>query len=161
MIKKTHQMRIEEEQMNTEKEVIESVTVEMPKSVNFLVTKKLSDELDNTINYINEEIKKTLNVRELLLKNQDNNLKLIANNHMLMINYSILIIENNKICTDIDGLTERLNIKKTIENKNEFANEEYAKVFFLSLQKTLAKKLIKKIKELKINHNNITKILSK
>ena len=161
MIKKTHQMRTEKKQTNTEKEVIESVTVEMPKSVNFLVTKKLSDELDNIMNYINEEIKKTLNVRELLLKNQDNNLKLIANNHMLMINYSILIIENNKICTDIDELTERLNIKKTIENKNEFANEEYAKVFFLSLQKTLAKKLIKKIKELKINHNNITKILSK
>lgn len=78
-----------------------------------------------------------------------------------MINYSILIIENNKICTDIDELTKRLNIDKTIEKKNEFGNEEYAKVFFLSLQKTLAKKLIKKIKELKINHNNITKILSK
>ena len=161
MIKKTHQMRNEEEQMNTEKEVIESVTVEMPKSVNFLVTKKLSDELDNIMNYINEEIKKIENVRELLLKNENDNLKLIANNHMLMINYSILIIENKKICTDIDELTERLNMEKTIENKNEFADEEYAKVFFLSLQKTLGKKLIKKIKELKINHNNITKILSK
>ena len=161
MIKKTHQMRNEEEQMNTEKEVIESVTVEMPKSVNFLVTKKLSDELDNIMNYINEEIKKIENVRELLLKNENDNLKLIVNNHMLMINYSILIIENKKICTDIDELTERLNMEKTIENKNEFADEEYAKVFFLSLQKTLGKKLIKKIKELKINHNNITKILSK
>lgn len=58
MIKKKHQMITEEEQMNTEKEVIESFTVVMPKSVNFLVNKKLSDELDNTINYINEEIKK-------------------------------------------------------------------------------------------------------
>ena len=161
MIKKKYQMRTEEKQMNTEKEVIESVTVEMPKSVNFLVTKKLSDELDNIMNYINEEIKKIENVRELLLKNENDNLKLIANNHMLMINYSILIIENKKICTDIDELTERLNMEKTIENKNEFADEEYAKVFFLSLQKTLGKKLIKKIKELKINHNNITKILSK
>ena len=161
MIKKTHQMRTEKEQTNTEKEVIESVTVEMPKSVNFLVTKKLSDELDNIMNYINEEIKKIENVRELLLKNENDNLKLIANNHMLMINYSILIIENKKICTDIDELTERLNMEKTIENKNEFADEEYATVFFLSLQKTLGKKLIKKIKELKINHNNITKILSK
>ena len=161
MIKKTHQMRTEKEQTNTEKEVIESVTVEMPKSVNFLVTKKLSDELDNIMNYINEEIKKIENIRELLLKNENDNLKLIANNHMLMINYSILIIENKKICTDIDELTERLNMEKTIENKNEFADEEYAKVFFLSLQKTLGKKLIKKIKELKINHNNITKILSK
>ena len=100
MIKKKYQMRTEEKQMNTEKEVIESVTVEMPKSVNFLVTKKLSDELDNIMNYINEEIKKIENVRELLLKNENDNLKLIANNHMLMINYSILIIENKKICTD-------------------------------------------------------------
>ena len=149
-------------------EVMEGITVTMPESINFLVKKKLSDELDNMKNYINEEMKKTVDIRDSLLKNQDDNYKLIANDSMLMINYSILLVENNKICTDIDQLGKTLfseknfnSNKKIIKKKSEFDNEEYSEVFFLSLDKMLAKKLIKKIKELKINHKNITEILSK
>jgi hypothetical protein len=149
-------------------EVLEGVTVTMPESINFHVKKKLSDELDNMKNYINEEMKKTVDIRESLLKNHDDNYKLIANDSMLMINYSILIVENDKICTDIDQLGKTLfseknynSDKKIIKKKSEFYNKEYYEVFFLSLDKMLAKKLIKKIKELKINHKNITKILSK
>ena len=138
-------------------------------SLDLLVNKKLRDEVKNMKKYINEQMKKTVDYRHTLLENQTDTNNLIANNHILMINYSILLIENNTMCTNINELGEQLFAKKkfkisdiaNIEEQSKYANKDNVEEFLLLLDKSLGKKLIKKIRDLKQNQNNIAKILSK
>ena len=138
-------------------------------SLDLLVNKKLRDEVKNMKKYINEQMKITVDYRHTLLENQTDTNNLIANNHILMINYSILLIENNTMCTNINELGEQLFAKKkfkisdiaNIEEQSKYANKDNVEEFLLLLDKSIGKKLIKKIRDLKQNQNNIAKILLK
>jgi hypothetical protein len=137
-------------------------------SLDLLVNKKLRDEVKNMKKYINEQMKETVDYRHTLLQNQTDNNNLIANNPMLMINYSILLIENNTMCNNINELGEQLFSKKkfkisdiaNIEERTKYANKDNVEEFLLLLDKSIGRKLIKKIRNLKQNQNNIAKILS-
>lgn len=137
-------------------------------SLDLLVNKKLRDEVKNMKKYINEQMKETVDYRHTLLQNQTDNNNLITNNPMLMINYSILLIENNTMCNNINELGEQLFSKKefkisdiaNIEERTKYDNKDNVEEFLLLLDKSIGRKLIKKIRNLKQNQNNIAKILS-